>query len=99
MVQLLLNDKRLDPTERRNTALKDAIDIGHLEIAQCLLQDHRVLSTLDGFECVDIMGQCIRKGYDKILISLFQSPHLYSSANDNIFIKEAKERQKEEKRE
>jgi len=44
VVELLLKDTRVDPSDMKNRAIKSAIDEGHFLVAKLLKTDKRVIS-------------------------------------------------------
>jgi Ankyrin repeats (3 copies) len=47
IMEILLSDKRIDPSIENNHAIKRASEIGHTEVVKILLQDKRVSSSFD----------------------------------------------------
>ena len=84
LVELLLQDQRVDPAARDNVAIKFASQNGHLAVVELLLQDPRV-------DPSDVDNDAIRfassNGHLAVVQLLLRDPRVDPSAKDNWAIR------------
>lgn len=85
LCKILLDDERVDPTFKKNIALRHATTNNNIRVVELLLKDKRIEP-----------GHCIRYaaygGFLEIVNCLLQDPRVDPSADNNIAIRYATER-------
>ena len=84
VVQLLLQDKRVDPSAANNWAIRLASENGHLEIVRLLLQDKRVDPSADNNYAIRYASQ---NGRLEVVKLLLHDKRVDPSAKNNWAIK------------
>ena len=88
IVQLLLNDERVDPSSHNNQAIRSASKNGHHEVVQLLLTDSRVDPSADDNYAIQIASE---NGHLNIVQLLLNDEPVDPSSYDNYAISYASE--------
>jgi ankyrin repeat protein len=83
VVQLLLNDNRIDPSAYNNNAIQKASSKGHVEVVRLLLSDNRVDPSADDNTAIRWAS---KNGYVEVVQLLLSDNRVDPSAGDNYAI-------------
>jgi hypothetical protein len=83
IVNLLLNDPRVDPTVKKNFALSNAIQNGHFEVVKLLVNDKRVQDSLEKDTLSNALLSAIHKRKLNVFEHLLTHTEVNPSKNNN----------------
>jgi ankyrin repeat protein len=86
VINLLLQDERVDPSARNNVAIRSASQKGHLAVVERLLQDERVDPSIIANAAIRFASM---HGHLAVVERLLQDPRVDPSDNNNYSIRYA----------